>query len=186
MVTTSERRALVLVAVLLCLGVAARVGRATRARPEPTAAERKALDAQIARVESARVTERAKSGRGGRATRNGPSRPDERSSRAPARGAARDESRTLVDVDRASAAELERLPYVGRVLAERVVANRDSCGAFGSLEALTRVNGVGPALAKRLAPLVTFSEASRPMDAVRPPGCARADQRAALRRRGRP
>jgi competence protein ComEA len=187
MVTASERRALVLVTVLVCLGVVARVGRATRARPEPTLAERRALDAQIARVESARVSERARSGRSGRATRGAaPRQPADTSrSREARRGTQRDERRNPVDVDRASAVELEALPFIGRVLAERIVANRDTCGAFGSLEALTRVNGVGAALAKRLAPLVTFSEASRPKDAVRPPGC-RADDHAALQRRGRP
>ena len=187
MVTASERRALILVTVLVCLGVAARVGRATRARPEATPAERRALDAQIARVESARVTQRSKTGRNGRATRGGSSKTTTNadSTREAGRGPRRDESRILVDVDRASATELERLPFIGRVLAERIVANRDTCGTFGSLETLTRVNGIGAAMAKRLAPLVTFSGASSPMDAVRPPGC-RADHRAAHQRRGRP
>jgi competence protein ComEA len=71
-----------------------------------------------------------------------------------------------VDVDRATAAELERLPRVGRVLAARIVADREARGAFGSVEALTRVTGVGPALAKRLAPLVTFSGTPRPSSAA--------------------
>ncbi|MFL5247076.1 MAG: hypothetical protein ACJ79V_04570 [Myxococcales bacterium] len=37
------------------------------------------------------------------------------------------------------------------------MANRDSFGPFGSLEALGRVKGVGSATRKRLAALVTFS-----------------------------
>jgi competence protein ComEA len=67
-----------------------------------------------------------------------------------------------VDLDRASAAEIERLPGIGPVLARRVVANRDSLGPFGSLKALERVKGIGPATAKRLAPYVTFSLSPRP------------------------
>ena len=70
----------------------------------------------------------------------------------------------LIDLDRASEREIEGLPRVGPALARRLVANRDSFGAFGSLEALGRVKGFGPATRKRLSPLVTFSggPSSRP------------------------
>ena len=69
-----------------------------------------------------------------------------------------------VDLDRASVAEIDGLPGVGPSLARRLVANRDSMGAFGSLEGLERVKGMGPATIKRLSPLVTFSgrPSSRP------------------------
>ncbi len=72
--------------------------------------------------------------------------------------------RDLVDLDRASEREIDVLPRVGPALARRLVANRDSFGAFGSLEALGRVKGFGPATRKRLSPLVTFSgrPSSRP------------------------
>jgi competence protein ComEA len=62
-----------------------------------------------------------------------------------------------VDVDRASAAELDRLPRIGPALAARIVADREAHGPFGSLEGLRRVPGVGAAAAKALAPFVTFS-----------------------------
>jgi competence ComEA-like helix-hairpin-helix protein len=64
---------------------------------------------------------------------------------------------TIVDVDRATAEELETLPRIGPALARRIAADRESNGAFGSLEALQRVKGIGPALARQLAPHVTFS-----------------------------
>jgi competence ComEA-like helix-hairpin-helix protein len=69
-----------------------------------------------------------------------------------------------LDLDRATEAEIDRLPHVGPALARRLVANRDSFGAFGSLEALRRVRGLGPATLERLATLVTFSgrPSSRP------------------------
>jgi len=71
----------------------------------------------------------------------------------PGSGAAREP----VDLDRATAREIEVLPWVGPALARRIVANRDSFGPFGSVEALGRVKGMGQATRKRLATLVTFS-----------------------------
>ncbi|MFL5619896.1 MAG: ComEA family DNA-binding protein [Gemmatimonadaceae bacterium] len=66
-------------------------------------------------------------------------------------------AREPVDLDRATEREIDVLPWVGPALARRIVANRDSFGPFGSIEALGRVKGVGPATRKRLATLVTFS-----------------------------
>jgi competence protein ComEA len=50
-----------------------------------------------------------------------------------------------VDLDRASAAELTRLPRIGPALAARIVADREARGPFGSLEGVRRVPGMGPA-----------------------------------------
>ena len=49
-----------------------------------------------------------------------------------------------VNLNRASATELERLPEVGPSLAERIVAYRDAHGAFASPEDLLHVPGIGP------------------------------------------
>jgi competence protein ComEA len=54
--------------------------------------------------------------------------------------------------------EIETLPRIGPALAARVVAEREAHGPFGGLDALDkRVKGIGPALAKAIGPLVTFS-----------------------------
>ncbi|HEX9729221.1 MAG TPA: ComEA family DNA-binding protein [Gemmatimonadales bacterium] len=67
-----------------------------------------------------------------------------------------------IDVDRAPAEELVRLPGVGRGLAGRIVADREAQGPFGSLEGLGRVRGIGPAALERLGPHTTFrSRAAR-------------------------
>jgi competence protein ComEA len=87
-----------------------------------------------------------------------------------------------VDMDRASAAEMERLPRVGPVLARRIVADRDSLGPFGSLKGLQRVRGVGPALARILAPYVTFSLQRRP-PRVDDPGARGAARKSRARHR---
>src|SRR5258705_4253390 len=46
---------------------------------------------------------------------------------------------SLIDLDMAGIAEIERLPRIGPALAKRIVANRDSLGPFGVLSALGRV-----------------------------------------------
>ncbi len=61
-----------------------------------------------------------------------------------------------VDVDHATAAQLDRLPGIGPALAKRIVADRESRGAFGSIQGLRRVAGLGPALLNRLAPHLSF------------------------------
>ena len=62
-----------------------------------------------------------------------------------------------LDLDVATAIDLEALPGVGPSLARRIVAERDAHGPFGSLQGLERVRGIGPALVERLKPLVLFS-----------------------------
>lgn len=51
-----------------------------------------------------------------------------------------------VDVNRASAADLEALPGIGPVLAERVVAWRTEHGDFADVDALLDVPGIGPSV----------------------------------------
>jgi competence protein ComEA len=62
-----------------------------------------------------------------------------------------------VDLDVATEHEIDALPRIGPTMAHRIVANRDSFGPFGSVDALRRVKGLGPATLQRLVPLVTFS-----------------------------
>jgi competence protein ComEA len=69
--------------------------------------------------------------------------------------------RVTVDMDLASAAEIEALPRIGPALARRIVANRDSLGPFRSLEGLRRVKGIGKATIELLAPSVTFGGVRR-------------------------
>jgi competence ComEA-like helix-hairpin-helix protein len=66
-----------------------------------------------------------------------------------------------VDVDRAEADELQRLPRVGAKLARRIVEDRDVRGPFGSLDGLGRVPGVGPGMLTSLERWVRFSGIAR-------------------------
>jgi len=65
---------------------------------------------------------------------------------------ARADDATPLDVNLASAAELERLPGVGPALAARIVDVRAREGPFGSVDDLRRVRGVGGATLERLRP----------------------------------
>ena len=56
-----------------------------------------------------------------------------------------------VDLNSASAAELEELPGVGPVLAGRIAAYRDESGPFRSVDQLIEVPGIGPAVLSGLA-----------------------------------
>jgi competence ComEA-like helix-hairpin-helix protein len=67
-----------------------------------------------------------------------------------------------IDADRASAAELARLPRVGLALAKRIVADREAHGPFGGPAELDRVPGVGAGLIAALGPHLAFSGPSRP------------------------
>lgn len=180
--TPSERRALAVIAAIAALGVVARVVKSRHARPAPTAAEVLALDAQIARVQAARAGSKSGGTRSSaaRKTNSGRSRTESR----PASQSQR-EVAPLVDLDTAGRATIEALPWIGPSLAARIVENRERCGPFGSMEALTRVYGIGEGMSKRLTPYVTFSTPSRPMDADLAQGCQGSAKVAAPRRRGR-
>lgn len=59
-----------------------------------------------------------------------------------------------VHLNTATAAELDSLPGIGPVLAERIVAYRDAEGPFRSVDQLDDVPGIGPTIAAELADLV--------------------------------
>jgi competence protein ComEA len=59
-----------------------------------------------------------------------------------------------VNLNTATVAELDALPGVGPVLAQRIVDHRDH-GPFTSVDQLDDVPGIGPARAAELAKLVT-------------------------------
>jgi competence protein ComEA len=62
--------------------------------------------------------------------------------------------RPPLDLNSATAAELERLPHIGAHLAGVIVAFRDKYGRFPVVDSLTRVPGIGPATVNRLRGLV--------------------------------
>lgn len=61
----------------------------------------------------------------------------------------------LVNLNTATAAELDALPGVGPVLAQRIIDHRTRTGGFRSVEELRKVEGVGDARFEQLKDLVT-------------------------------
>ena len=59
-----------------------------------------------------------------------------------------------VDLNRATAAELDALPGVGPSTAAAIVAHREQNGPFGSIDDLLQVRGIGPAKLDALRGLV--------------------------------
>lgn len=60
-----------------------------------------------------------------------------------------------LDLNRATAAELEKLPGIGPVLAARIVAWRETHGPFKSVEDLLAIPGIGPKTLEGLRDKVT-------------------------------
>ncbi|MBI3312348.1 MAG: helix-hairpin-helix domain-containing protein [Candidatus Omnitrophica bacterium] len=60
-----------------------------------------------------------------------------------------------VDVNHATAEELERLPEVGPSLAQRIVEHRQASGPFHTPEELQQVPGIGPKTFEALKEYVT-------------------------------
>lgn len=73
-----------------------------------------------------------------------------------------------IDVDRAPAEELARLPRIGPALAARIVDDREANGPYGSLEGLDRVAGIGPATLELLRRHVTFGGRPEPRSVLHP------------------
>ncbi len=71
----------------------------------------------------------------------------------PSNGARRPDGR--LDLNRASAAELEELPGIGEVLAARIVAWRDEHGPFTAVGELRDVPGIGERTFQNLADLLS-------------------------------
>ncbi len=65
-----------------------------------------------------------------------------------------------VDVNRATAEELETLPRIGPALAQRIIADREANGPFATIADLDRVKGIGPATLEALAGDVVIGSAA--------------------------
>ncbi len=73
-----------------------------------------------------------------------------------------------LDLNRASVGELESLPGIGTVLAQRVIAFRESVGRFQKIEDLRGVKGIGAKKFERLKSFVMVSANS--LQAAEPQG----------------
>ncbi len=131
-------------------------------RAAPAAGAARALAAQLAAIDSLRAVPR-KSRTRSRVAKASPN------AKADARSKSRSQSLPRatgppgrIDVNTATADELERLPRVGPALAQRIIDHRQRHGPFQTPEDLRHVRGIGPSTVRLLEPLVTFSGGHRP------------------------
>ena len=136
--TPAERRGALLVVLLLSLGAARDLWRATHPRSTP---------APLATVDGGNgAPERGATVSGGAS--------------GPAVGGAS----MSVDLNQAGLAELDALPGIGPVLAGRILQRRKAHGPFREPEDLLAVPGIGPRLLERLRPRIRL----RPPATARP------------------
>ena len=204
----ADHKALVFVGAVAVLGAAVRVVRAASGSTVPVH-EQAALDHQIATADSSAVSASARtaragvSGRGRNRTASGRQTiaisdsadgavPEpEQGTPSRKRGAGALDRRGYVggrlDLDVATAAQIDSLPGITPAIARRIAADRVRRGPFLSLDGLRRVSGIGPTLIRRLDSLVTFSGVytqATPQDTTIPPRRAAARPRGGARRRG--
>lgn len=118
--------------------LSARPQRLAAATVETTGTEAAVSAAETTLHTGTRRTKTASAKRAGRASQETRTAPE---STTPAA-----ETATFpLELNAASAAELEQLPHIGAVLAERITAYRDQIGGFSNREQLLEVEGIGEA-----------------------------------------
>lgn len=163
----SEHKALIFIGAVAVLGAAVRVTRAAVGGDGESS--QPALQHQIQASDS--------SARAGRARTRGRSASSKSADKRPAGPAAAPRDArprpsplldrpgyvgSRLDLDVATAAQIDSLPGVTPLMARRIVAERMAHGPFLTLDGLRRVVGAGPRFVQRLDPLVTFSGIFRP------------------------
>jgi hypothetical protein len=174
----SDHKALIFIGVVAVLGAGVRVLRA--ANSDSSSHAQPALDVQARAADSAASAHRdgrAGNGSGGRQGRGRSGRAaadtTRRSARDTTRRKARDTTGKTVegrgpldragyiggklDLDVATASQINALPGVTPAMAKRIVADRMMRGPFLSRDGLRRVPGAGPLFLRQIDSLVVFS-----------------------------
>ncbi|MGQ0563227.1 MAG: ComEA family DNA-binding protein [Gemmatimonadota bacterium] len=133
--TKDEARAVGFLAVLLLLAIVARFLN----RPGPITIQATPIDVAALRDAGRSLAQQSKKGR------SKPQPPALRPTPAYIESAA-----GPLDINRATAEEIDRLPGVSPAVAERIVARRDSIGRYRSLAQLDSVKGIGPAILEKI------------------------------------
>jgi len=159
----ADQKALLFLGAIALLGAGVRVVRAASGRGVSSA--QPALERQLAAADSARLQQSRKrigGARGrGRGTRdNASGREAAGRNVSPVAGPpvqSREYVNGRLDLDLATAAQIDSLPGVTPTIARRIVADRMARGPFLNAGGLRRVKGVGAKLLSRIDTLVVFT-----------------------------
>ncbi|MCX7682298.1 MAG: helix-hairpin-helix domain-containing protein [Anaerolineae bacterium] len=84
-----------------------------------------------------------------------PRKGEETASDSGAASGGSEETSGLININTATAAQLETLPRIGPAMAQRIVEYREANGPFKTVEELQNVPGIGPATFEGLKDLIT-------------------------------
>ncbi len=84
-----------------------------------------------------------------------PTPPPTETAAPPTSGAASAGVTAKININTATAAELETLPRIGPVIAQRIIDYRTDHGPFARIEAIMNVSGIGPATFDQIKDLIT-------------------------------
>lgn len=71
---------------------------------------------------------------------------------------AADSGAVKIDINQATAAELQQLKGVGEVIAERIVAYREEAGGFKTIDEIKNVKGIGEKIFEKIKDLIDVGE----------------------------
>jgi hypothetical protein len=172
---SSEHRLLAFLAAVAALGGGVRLARAGRAAASEVGAPQPALEHQIAAADSAAHAGRAHAARPPESHASQDTLHRRRTSRRDTSAARRDSAAHAapntgtgildrrgyvgrrLDLDVATAAQIDSLPGVTPTMAKRIAADRMAHGPFLNMDGLRRVEGAGPGFEKAIDSLVTFT-----------------------------
>lgn len=74
----------------------------------------------------------------------------------------------VIDINKAGAAELDRLPGIGPAKAQAILDARERLGGFKTIEQLDEAKGIGPATVEKLRPYIKLEATSQTVPAAMP------------------
>jgi competence protein ComEA len=148
----SDHKALLFIGAIAVLGAGVRVARATS---DHAPAQQPALERQMQAADSSKRKLVAK--RRGKASAQSPHSPAPQASAPSVTQSATSRINGRLDLDVATAAQIDSLPGVGPSLARKIVLDRAARGPFSNLVALKRVKSMSAKTLQHLDTLVMFS-----------------------------